>query len=397
MEPIAAPAAEVPTPATRDGHATVADLTPFTGIVRANTQGHTELARERLADLVDDLLDQHESTDLQSHIFAAALAKRLDGSRHADMNLYLRRFAADSQISLFGLVAQHLPTVSVAGSVGNDLLCDLMAPYDRVTLLDIGIGTGRQETAMLHELARRGTLPQQLTVFAVEPDPVSLAEAQHALEATARVLDLDLEFHGRCCVVEELQESDWDALGRTAGALVAFGAFAVHHVRPARGATDPRDVLFARLRALQPVGIVLCEPNSDHHTPDFDRRFTNCWRHFGQTFRLIEQLSVGTRERNAMKMFFAREIEDILANSEETRCERHEGVDTWLARLRRAGFEPMRAPRLHRVYECAPVEVTMHDGYVGLDYAGETLVSILCATGRAGRIEVQRDRASAVC
>lgn len=347
------------------------------------------VAREVLGTLVDHQLDRESDDDVRYYIFANALAKRLDSRRAATINLYLQEYETP-QIELFNLVARHLPTVGAAGTVANRLLARHLGGRPAVTLLDIGIGTARQEVALLHEMARAGTLPECLTVIAVEPNAHCLAEAQRALRETADALQLDLRFRGICAVIEDLTEQQWATIRADAGPLVVHAAFAMHHIRET--ATSGRDDVFVRLRALDPEAVILCEPNADHHTESFFRRFESAWDHFSRTFRLIDGLDVSPRERRAMKLFFTREIEDILANDEGTRCERHEPSGAWVRRLERSGFHA--APDLGGVaaLDDAPIATSAHEGYVGLDYEGTTLVSIVCATRSAKPAPVETER-----
>lgn len=346
------------------------------------------VAREVLGILVDHQLDRESDDDVRYFIFANALAKRLESGRAAAINLYLQEYETP-QIELFNLVARHLPTVGAAGAVANRLLAEQLANRSAVTLLDIGIGTARQEVALLHEMARAGTLPERLTVIAVEPNAHCLAQAQRALRETADALQLDLRFRGICAVIEDLTQQQWDTLRADDSPLVVHAAFAMHHIRET--STSGRDDVFARLHALNADAVVLCEPNADHHTESFFRRFESAWDHFSRTFRLIDELDVTPRERRAMKLFFTREIEDIIANDESTRCERHEPSSAWVERLARSGFYP--APDLQGVaaLEGSAIEASAHEGYVGLDYEGTTLVSILCAT-RTARPNARRPR-----
>jgi hypothetical protein len=358
-------------------------------VVHETLAGHTENARALLADLVDRLDAGAHGEDLQYYIFASALSKRLESDKGAEINLYLRQFET-TQITLFNLLAQHLPTVSMAGPLANEVLAGFVGGQDEVTLLDVGIGSGRQEVALLHLLAAQHRLPRKLNVIAIEPDAGSLLEAGAALADAAETLGLELEFHPLHKVVEELDDDDWRSFGALDAPLVVLGSFAVHHVRSAPG-QSARDALFRRLRALDPYAVVLCEPSSNHDSPSLLERFEASWNHFGLTFRIIDGLQVPEREKASMKMFFAREIEDILANAEETRCERHEPVESWVRRFRDAGFEPCADWGLVSMPEAGAVRAVARDGYLGLDYGDETLVAILCATSgvpaaAAGRI-----------
>lgn len=348
-------------------------------VVHETLAGRAENARTLLADLVDDHLDNGaHGEDLQYYIFASALSKRLESDKAAEINLYLRQFEK-TQISLFNLLAQHLPTVALAGPLANEVLAGYMGGQDEVTLLDVGIGSGRQEVALLYLLATQHRLPRKLNVIAIEPDAGSLLEAGCALAEAAETLGVELDFHPLHKVVEELDEEDWRMFGSFGAPLVVLGAFAVHHVRSAPG-ERARDALFRRLRELEPEAVVLCEPSSNHDSSSLLERFEASWHHFGLTFRIIDGLNVADRDKAAMKMFFAREIEDILANAEESRCERHEPVDAWVRRLRRAGFTPCTEWDLVGAPANGPVRVVARDGYLGLDYGDETLVAILCAT-----------------
>lgn len=356
-------------------------------VVDETLAGRTGDARRLLSELVESL-DAAGTHDLQYYIFASALSRRLESDKAAEINLYLRRFER-TQISLFNLLAQHLPTVQMAGPMANEVLAGYIGGNDEVTLLDVGIGSGRQEVGLLYLLATQRRLPRKLNVIAIEPDAGSLLEAGESLAEAAQTLGMELEFHGVHKVVEELDETDWRFFGSFGAPLVVLGAFSVHHVRSA-GGTGARDALFRRLRALQPDAVVLCEPSSNHDSPSLRERFEASWYHFGLTFRIIDGLQIGDGEKSAMKMFFAREIDDILANAEESRCERHEPVDAWVRRLRDAGFTPCTDFGMVAGPTAGPVRVAVRDGYLGLDYGDETLVAIVCATSgvpaRAGRI-----------
>jgi SAM-dependent methyltransferase len=342
-------------------------------------EGQASAARRSLAALTRRLDVDAVAEDMQYFLFATALARRLGVGEAQQMNLYLRRFELP-QISLFNLVAQRLPMVSLAGVIANDLIRGLLAGHEEATLVDVGLGTGRQEVALLHLLKASGSSLRRLTVVGVEPDERSLRQAEVALSDAARELGLTLRFRGIPKVIEQLHEDDWGCLHDNPGPRVVHGAFAFHHM----AAGVDRQLIFNRLRELEPVGVVLCEPNSDHVTDSLAQRFHNAWHHFSHNFELVDRLDLPVRERNGIKRFFGREFEDILGTVDDAqRYERHERVETWRERLRGAGFSPVRRFEGDWSSPHPAVHIRQHPGYVGVGYKEETLVAVHCATADA--------------
>jgi hypothetical protein len=332
-------------------------------------------------------LQQHRKIDpyvdtLQYDIFAAALARQFDSRRANDINIYLRQFELP-QITLFNLLTTKFPLAAATGSIANDMLCRSISEGEEITLFDVGIGTGQQEVALLHQLAAHGRRPKQLRLIAVEPSATNLMQAQQDLERTAGELGISLIVHPIPKLAEDLNDDDWRIVAQSPGALVVNAAFALHHMRDVVPEECARETFFRKLRAFHPRAVVLCEPNSDHRTVSLEERFLNAWRHFGLIFRLINRLDLSQRDKNAMKMFFAREIEDIVGNTEEHRCERHELAAAWVNRLRRTGYAPARIMDNLAAGQFPTIAINHYDGYIGVDYNGETMVAIVCATAEA--------------
>ena len=354
-------------------------------------EGREEGAAAVLSRLVDRHLDlDARPSDLTWHVFAAALAKRLS-REPAGINLYLRRFDL-SQISLFNLLTEHLPIVSIAGALANEVLAALVRPGEPIALLDVGVGTGQQEVALIRRLAAENRLPSVLHMLAVEPSESSLHEAERGISAAAAEAGLELTFTPLCGLVEHFDDVDWAALrdGARGARLLVNAAFAVHHVLGV-GNRDPvaaRETLMRSLATLAPAAVVLCEPHSDHQEPDLRRRFDWCLWHYGRVFRLIDRLDVDEQDRAAMKLFFAREVDDVLANADELRCERHEPSERWLARLEAAGLQPAQGFETVTGDWGRGVEVQARRGLAGICIDGDLLVAVLCAGTEPPRLEL---------
>jgi SAM-dependent methyltransferase len=277
-------------------------------------------------------------------VFASALAQRLAGSACKQANLYLRRFEVP-QIELFNLLGRHVPLAGMATRIANDAMAQAMAGQEHPTLIDVGIGTGRQFALLLEELAAARALPRRLTVIGIEPSASALGEARRTLITAALRLGVVLQFHGITASAEALGDSDWQAIAAACSSRPVINAsFALHHIADDAQGQQQRNAVLTRLRALQPLCFVLSEPDVDHLEPRFLPRFRNCFAHFSAVFGVLDGLPLKQAERDALKVgFFGREIVDVLATPEPLRSERHEPADAWMQRLSATGFALQRA------------------------------------------------------
>ncbi|HZG88047.1 GRAS family protein [Paenibacillus sp.] len=335
--------------------------------------------RERLARFAGELKVAERPDDLLPYLFAAATMKRLDPQENEQMNLYLRQYDVP-QIVLFNVLARKVPFVTCVTEIANEALTRRIACGEAAALLEIGIGTGRQIVALLRELDRQGRRPSLLTVYAVEPNETFLEQAgKQVLEAADRC-GIPVQFVPVPSVIEEMPEAIWERIGRTREALLVNAAFALHHVRGSEGESDAKDAVLRRIFSLAPRIVTLSEPDTDHQTPNNLLRFDHSWHHFSSVFQLLDTLEMTPEENRAVKIFFAREIEDIIASPEHLRCERHERTEDWIARLRKAGFAA--SPELAAVPVPGLAGVTFHRGewHIGLATAGGVnLTSMICA------------------
>jgi hypothetical protein len=288
-----------------------------------------------------------------------------------------------SRVALEELVADTLPTVSMAGPIANALLCHHMAGLEDVVLLDIGLGSGRQAVDLVRRLGQLEDRPRRLTVVAVEPDAVRLRAAEHNLLEASQVYGLEVHVMGFHARVEELDPSFWALVASLSGTLLVHAAFALHHLHGKVDGEEVRDGVLRRLRMLEPKALVLIEPSSDHQAAGPEQRFRGGWRYYGLTFQLVDQLAVPSHDKDALKTALVRELEDVLADAGRRRSPRHEHVSDWWRRLARTGFARAELPHFLVLGAHPRVRPQRYPGYVGLDYHGETLVAVLCATSTA--------------
>lgn len=328
-------------------------------------------------------LEGERSSDaLGDYIFGSALVQRLSPHTAAECSLYLERFNVP-QIRLFNLLASAVPFVAWTTPIANQHLLDHLADAAAPTVIDIGIGTGRQIEALLR-LAARDAAPTRMTVIGVEPSDWSLRLAQERVVAAGAEVGIAVDFVAICSTAEALSEAGWAQIAQACtSAPVINASFALHHIADDGQAQDQRTDVLRKLHALRPRTLVLAEPNVDHHEPDLLRRFDNCWAHFSVAFSVIDALGLAPEDRDALKAsFFGREIHDILGNPEALRTERHETTAAWMDRLESAGFQlrqPFSLPPLR------PGSITAHAerGRVSLNHGPVTLVSLLAGVPAA--------------
>lgn len=339
-------------------------------------------AEPALRELQSQLAGHVDPRCVGLYVFAAGLARRLDGAAVAQANLYLNQFEMP-QIHLFNLLGRAVPFVGMATQLANCALMRAIAGQSRPTVIDVGIGTGRQIGVLLESLAAAERLPRLLTVIGIEPSAWALDEARQHIAQTAERLGAEVDFRGVVASAEELSAGEWHQIRQAcASRPVVNASFALHHIADDEDGADQRGQVLRHLRALNPLMLVLAEPDVDHLERGFYRRFSNCMDHFGAVFRTLDRLPLTQADRNALKVgFFGREIADILGSPESQRSERHESAAQWLERLHAAGFELSTQGAMPEP-GAGPVRIGQHAHHLSLDAVDEPVVAIFSATPR---------------
>jgi len=345
---------------------------------------HDAAAGAALAATLAPLLTHPDPRATGLLVFAQALAERLADGSAAVIRRHLQRFEAP-QPQLLKLLDQHLPMARMATRLANEALAQALRGEPHPALVDIGMGNGRQISALLDELAAAGELPRTLTLVGIEPDPEALAQAQEILEAQAARLGLALRFHAFAKPVEALDAGDWARIAVVCrSAPVLNAAFALHHIA-AHDTQHVRDHVLTRLAGLRPRRLVLTERDADHLEPRYAERFGHCLTHYGALFRVLDALPLPQAERDALKVgWYGRQISDILGQPEARRSARHEPAERWAERLRQAGFG-LSTPALSLPDSGHPtLRAQPRDGHIAITGAGEPLLALLVAAPEHG-------------
>ena len=141
-----------------------------------------------------------------------------------------------------------------------------------------------------------------------------------------------------------------------------------------------REKTIAAIKELNPVAFILTEPNVNHYESDFVKRFQNSFRHFHCLFKVIDNLDIENNMKNGLKLFFGREIEDIIGKPEADRFEKHAPASQWISMLKQNNFAVKNALLAEAFVASPGVEINYFDeGYVGFTFDNETALALIYA------------------
>ncbi len=311
-----------------------------------------------------------DSQKLICSLIIKAFNRRIQSASISE-HIYLNK-SETPQIELFRILIEQFPFVKYSQLIVNQAILDLMEKHSEVVLMDIGIGQGVQ---MMHLLEKAAQMPhlKSVKIIGIEPFADALSAAEQTIMDFAQHAPFQIEFQGICEFAELVA---YEKLATPGIPLIVNASLALHHIQ----SRHDRKRTLSRIRSLRPDGFFLIEPNVDHMEPDMYRRYENCYSHYYHLFCVIDQLEISLADRNALKLFFGREIQDVLGNEERHRFERHEPASSWLRQLRETGFtissEKLEIPASGEY----GVKLRHHNaGFLGFTFEQETILAVIYA------------------
>jgi hypothetical protein len=295
----------------------------------------------------------------------------LKGGSMNNENIYLRNYEV-SQIRLFDILIDKLPYVKYSQAMVNKQIVQMLSECREATLLDIGIGLGTQVKHILSSCQNLEEL-EKLTIVGIEPGSEALAAAEKSILEMQAQLPFTIVFKGYEGFAEKM---DLSSIMQGCEYVIVNASLALHHIQ----SDEDRTGVLAQIKALNPVALFLIEPNVNHFEKMLVQRFIHCFRHFYALFCTIDNLDISEQEKNGLKLFFGREIEDIIGKQEDERFEKHEAASQWIDRLNKVGFfvnaENLELPQA----QTAGVHIAHQaGGYVGFTFKNETVLAIIQA------------------
>lgn len=327
-------------------------------------------------ELLDDIIaaceadKENDSEKMLAYLMAANLRNRFSGTGIKE-NLY-NITNGISQIRLFDILIHQFPFVKYSQQMANDAIVEVMKQHKEVCIVDIGIGLGTQ---MLHILEKAKELSHlhKVVIVGIEPFENALNSAEEKIMAYKNQVHFDLQFIPVAEYIEHINLLKYKPSGIP---CVVNASLALHHIK----SDADRNRVISNIKALKPKAFLLIEPCVNHFTNDLAARILNSYEHFISLFRVVDRLDASNEDKNGLKLFFGRELEDILSKTDDERFEKHEPVSSWLHRLRQNKFNTYTTPLLTEPKEILGVSIQPYpNGYIGFIEQSETILSVIYA------------------
>lgn len=311
-----------------------------------------------------------ESQKLIATLLMNATGKRFQTGKIHE-HIYLKNDEVP-QIQLFNILIEKFPFVKYSQYIINNAIIETMGDAEEVTIIDIGIGQGAQMMNVIKCAKQLSTL-KKLCIIGIEPFKDALDMAERNINDCRDKVHFDIEFKGFHSFIEEFDFSKCENLS---GTLIVNASLALHHIQ----SSEKRDEVIANIQQLNPAAFLLIEPNVNHYEHDFAKRFMNCYHHYYNIFMVIDKLDIDPKDKTGLKLFFGREIDDVIGKEEKDRFEKHEKATRWIERLEAAGFKMNNTKLISPVTSAAGVEINYHEeGFLGFTHETETVLAVMYA------------------
>lgn len=313
---------------------------------------------------------ESDSDRLIKSLLGDAINKRFQTGKIHE-HIYLKNDEV-SQIQLFNILIEKFPFVKYSQLITNNAIIETIGTATEASIIDIGIGQGAQ---ILHviELARKLPNLKKLRIIGIEPFLDALQKATININACKENVPFEIEFTGIHGFIEAF---DFGSLQNLPGTLIVNASLALHHIQQ----QQKREEVIAAIKKLSPAAFILIEPNVDHFEKNLPIRFMNCYHHYYNIFKVIDRLDIDQKDKTSLKLFFGREIEDVIGKAETDRYEKHEKAIAWIERLERNGFTLQSSQLTSPVKSAVGVDIAYHtEGFLGFTNETETVLAVMYA------------------
>jgi len=279
---------------------------------------------QKIKQLLRNTLCAEEEAYL-AHFFDIFL-DAIDGSKEESGNLY----SENEMLEAFEQFCEKVPFVNFGYNFVAKCINNYPRNYEKIKIIDLGIGSGRQWQAFLKNVST------QITLIGVDLPTSNNKNTFNKLTEKFRGTHINF-----IPILEAIENTDFSKfIKEESEFLVVNASLALHHILPEIFSNSGRQSVIEKIADLKPDLFTLVEPDSDHNNMSVPSTIIEAMAHYMTVFNA---LSEHIKDQHILSIieqsFFGREIKNILGHSDEKRFERHERYQQWEQRLSRAGFE----------------------------------------------------------
>ncbi|KAL2495774.1 Scarecrow-like protein 18 [Forsythia ovata] len=254
-------------------------------------------------------------------------------------NVNTAEFGSDETLvqSSYLLLNQLTPYIRFSQLTANQAILEATEGQQAIHILDFDIMHGVQWPPLMQAMAERFP-PPTLRITGTGSDLEVLRRTGDRLAKFAHSLGLRFQFHPLIILNNEDPISVASAVLLLPDETLAVNC--VHYLHRLLKDRDRLRLFLHRIKAMNPKIFTMAEREANHNHPIFLQRFVEALDHYAAVFDSLEAtLPPTSHERLTVeKIWFGREIADIVAAEGESRKERHERFRSWKIMLRSSDF-----------------------------------------------------------
>lgn len=187
---------------------------------------------------------------------------------------------------------------------------------------------------------------------------------QIGLDLAKLAESLKVKFEFRGVVANKLDDiKPWMLQVRPGEVVAVNSMMQLHKLLHADGSNAAGiDDVLRTVKSLNPKIVAMSEQEANHNCPSFLDRFMEALHFYSSMFDSLEASNFpsGSEQQMLAEMYLGREICNIIACEGAQRLERHETLDRWRIRLRKAGFSQIHMGP--NAFKQASMLLTMFNG-----------------------------------
>ncbi|XP_057485739.1 scarecrow-like protein 18 [Actinidia eriantha] len=283
-----------------------------------------------------------DSTERLVHQFTKALSLRLANTVPATSNIpfptpNVTLLESDENFlhSSYLTLNQVTPFIRFGHLTANQAILEAVEGRPAVHILDFNVMHGVQWPPLMQAMAERYP-PPTLRITGTGHDADLLRRTGNHLSKFA--LSLGLRFHFHPLLLSPDDDDPAAAVPLLPDETLAVNLeLYLHKLLKDR---DKTRLFLLKIKAMNPRVVTVVEREANHNHPIFLQRFIEAVDHYTAVFDSLEAtLPPASRERMVVeRLWFGREIADIVAAEGDNRRERHERFRSWEMMLRSSGF-----------------------------------------------------------